>query len=72
MESGEVIFFLRQVPFHLPGNVRYVVDFVEFLASGQVDFVDVKGMETPEFKLKKKQVECLYPIEIKIVKKVSR
>lgn len=64
--AGEVLFFLRQVPFHLPGGVRYVVDFQEFHADGKVHFVDVKGMETPEFKAKKKQVEALYPITIEI------
>lgn len=64
--AGEVLFFLRQVPFHLPGGVRYVVDFQEFHADGTVHFVDVKGMETPEFKAKKKQVEALFPITIEI------
>jgi len=72
-ERGEVLFFLRQVPLHLPGNTKYVVDFVEFLAPddrGHADirWVDVKGVETPMFKLKKKQVESLYPIEISIEK----
>jgi hypothetical protein len=28
---GEILFFLRQVPIGLPGNTKYVVDFVEFL-----------------------------------------
>lgn len=65
--SGEVLFFLRQVPFHLPGNVKYVVDFVEFLSDGTVEFVDVKGIETDMFILKKKQVEAIYPVEIKVV-----
>lgn len=64
--AGEVLFFLRQVPFHLPGGVRYVVDFQEFHADGTVHFVDVKGMETPEFRAKKKQVEALFPITIEI------
>lgn len=63
-KAGEVIFFLRQVPFHIHGGVRYVVDFVEFRADGTVAFVDVKGMPTPEYKIKKKMVESLYPIEI--------
>ncbi|MEO1526714.1 MAG: DUF1064 domain-containing protein [Planctomycetota bacterium] len=68
-DAGEIIQFLRQVPFHLPGNVRYVVDFVEFHADGTVHFVDVKGMETEMFKLKRKQVEELYaPIKIEIYK----
>jgi hypothetical protein len=57
------------VPFHLAPNSKYVVDFQVFLESGDVEFVDVKGMETPEFKTKLKLVEHQYPIKIKIVKK---
>jgi len=68
--AGEVVFFLRQVPFHLPGQTRYVVDFVEFLTDGTVHFIDVKGIETDMFKLKKRQVEAEYPVEIKVVKRV--
>lgn len=68
--AGEVVFFLRQVPLHLPGSVRYVVDFQEFHSDGSVHFVDVKGMETTEFKTKKRIVESIYPITIEVVKKV--
>lgn len=67
-ESGEVLFFLRQTAFHLSGNTKYVVDFSVFYADGTVSFVDVKGMSTPMFILKKKQVEDLYPIDLEIVK----
>lgn len=68
-KAGEVVFFLRQVPFHLPGGVKYVVDYQVFNRDGSVQFVDVKGVETSEFILKKKMVEDLYPVEIEIVKK---
>ena len=73
VEQGVVTFFLRQVPFYLPGGVKYVADFVEFLefeqeTSGdnfyQVEFIDVKGMKTATYKMKKKMVEALYPIKI--------
>lgn len=63
-KSGEVLFFLRQVPFHLPGNIKYVLDFLIFWANGEVTFKDVKGMKTAMYILKKKQVEALYPIKI--------
>lgn len=63
-KAGEVVMFLRQVPFHLPGGVRYVVDFQEFRADGTVAFVDVKGMKTSEYIAKKRMVESLYPITI--------
>lgn len=70
-QGGEVLFFLRQVPFHLPGNVRYVCDFQVFLADGNVEFVDVKGRDTPLSITKRKIVEDLFPIKIKVVSKVA-
>ena len=66
-KSGEVLFFLRQVPFHLVSNVKYICDFQVFYTDGTIKFIDVKGYETPEFKLKKKQVEALYPVDITLV-----
>jgi hypothetical protein len=61
---GEILFFLRQVPFHLPGNVKYVCDFLIFWANGEVTIEDVKGFKTESYKAKKKMVEALYPITI--------
>lgn len=70
--AGEVLMILRQVPFHLTANseniAKYVCDFQVFYKD-RVEFVDVKGLETDMFKLKKKLVESQYPVEIKIVKK---
>lgn len=63
-KSGDIVFFLRQVPFHLAGGVRYVVDFVTFNKDGSVHFVDAKGMKTPMYIAKKKIVEATYPIQI--------
>ena len=68
--SGEVVFFLRQVPFHLPGNVTYRVDFQIFWKDGTVTFEDVKGFETVGFIKNKKMVEALYTVEIIVNKKV--
>lgn len=64
-KNGEVLFFLRQVPFHLPGNVKYLCDFIVFWANGDITFEDVKGFKTALYKTKKKMVENLYPIKIK-------
>lgn len=64
---GHVLYFLRQTPFHLPGGVRYVVDFTVFWVGGAVTFEDVKpsgGYRTSMYKMKKKQVQALYPIDI--------
>lgn len=72
IKSGKLLFFLRQVPMSLPGNVKYRIDFLEFWApsgsdQGDVVFTDVKGYMTPMSKLKIKQVEELYNIRINLV-----
>jgi hypothetical protein len=63
-KAGIVKYFLRQVPFHLPGHIIYRVDFMVVWKTGVIDYVDVKGYETHEFKLKKALVEDTYPIRI--------
>lgn len=68
IKSGEVVFFLRQVPIHITGG-KYICDYQIFWYNGEVEFVDVKGFMTPLSKLKIKQVEELYPFKITIVKK---
>ena len=67
-KAGEVLFFLMQTPLHLPGNVKYVCDFQVFYTNVDVEFIDVKGALTPMFTAKKKLVEQIYPVEIKVVK----
>lgn len=67
--AGELQYQLRQVPFHLPGKLTYRVDFLEVYADGRVRYVDVKGVETQEFKMKKSLVEDLYPVKIVRVKR---
>lgn len=68
-KAGEVLFFLRQVPFHLPGGVKMIIDYQEFLSDGSVRFVEVKGRETPLYIAKKKMVEEIYPVIIEVIKK---
>jgi len=63
-KAGEVAFFQMQTPFHLPAGVKYVLDFQVYWANGDITFEDVKGVKTPMYILKKKQVEALYPIKI--------
>lgn len=63
-KSGDILFFLRQVPFHLPGGVKYICDFLIFWTNGDVTIEDVKGFKTEIYKAKKKMVEALYPVEI--------
>ena len=68
--SGEILFFLMQVPIDLPGGIKYRIDFVEFHANGEVVFTEVKGMRLTVGQMKIKQVEDLYPITINVITKV--
>jgi len=53
-----------QVPIQLPGGVKYLVDFMIIYPDGKVEYIDVKGVKTSVYIIKKKQVEALYPIKI--------
>lgn len=70
-KDGELFYFIQQVPIKLPGNTKYVVDFMIVYAIDNgmyhIEYVDVKGKMTPMSILKIKQVESLYPIRIKII-----
>lgn len=65
-EAGEVRYFLMQVPFRLPGGTRYVCDYQVHEADGRVRYVDVKGHETDTFKVKKREVEAHFGVEIEL------
>lgn len=67
IKSGELVMVLRQVPFHLPGGIKYVCDFQEFWKNGDIRFVEIKGFMTPAAKNKLKQVESLYPVKILVL-----
>lgn len=69
-EAGEVLFYLRQIPFHLPAGIVYRADYLVFYADGNCDVVDCKGMDTPNSRMKRAQVEALYPLKITIINKV--
>jgi hypothetical protein len=62
--AGAVSYFLRQVPFDLPGGTKYRLDFLVFWQDGKVTHEDTKGVRTAMFILKKKQVESIYPVKI--------
>lgn len=68
-QMGEVLFFLRQVPIHLLGGTKLVVDFQVFYSDGSCRFIDTKGIETTDFLIKKREVEALYPFEIEVIKR---
>jgi len=66
-ESGEIIFFLRQPQFDIPGGVKYSADFLIFWQDGTATIEDVKGFLTKTFIKNKKIVEGLYPVEIEVI-----
>jgi hypothetical protein len=63
-QVGTIKYFLCQVPFLLPGNTKYTVDFMVVYPNDRIEYIDVKGMRTAEFIRAKKQVEAIYPVEI--------
>lgn len=67
MAAGEVSYFLRQVPIHLPGGTKLVIDFLEVHADGSLHYVDAKGRETPAFRIKQREVHHHYPFRIELV-----
>lgn len=71
VHAGELLCVLRQVPFDLPGNIRYFADFVTILPDMRVEAVmDAKSEATRQNRVyinKKKQVKALYGIDIQEV-----
>lgn len=48
-------------------SIRYVADFLVNYPDGRVDIEDVKGIETPLFKIKRKLLEAKYDLILKII-----
>ena len=67
-KSKKIKWFIRQVPFDLPGNIKYRCDFLVVDQNDNIIIEDVKGFETEVFKLKKKLFEEKYPLKISIIK----
>lgn len=66
-KSGELIAFYMQVLFRLPGKTTYWLDFLECWKGDQIKHTDIKVIETTVFKIKKRQVEEIYGIEILVI-----
>ena len=67
-ERGEILFYLRETRFDLPGNIKHNVDFTVF-TKDHVYFIEAKGMEHASGLMKRKQCENLNNIDIHVVKK---
>lgn len=63
--------FLLQESFKKNGNtirkIEYKADFEIHNLDGSVEIIDVKGVETEAFKIKKKLFEKRYPYSLKLV-----
>jgi len=64
---GEIKCFLRQVPFHLPGGIRYVIDFMIINNDDTVEFIECKGYMTQVASIKIKQASDIYKVKINVV-----
>lgn len=68
VKNGELRCVLRQVPFDLPGGVRYLADFVTVRPDMSIEGVyDAKSEATSKdkvFVIKRKQVKAIYGIHI--------
>ena len=69
-ELGNIVMFLRQINFDLPGPSKHSVDFLVFTKDNAF-FLEAKGKDLPMGKLKRKQVEDLYCLYIHVATKVS-
>jgi len=73
IKAKEVDRWQRQVKFSVDVNGKhicnYFLDFKVWWSDGSITFEDVKGVETPVFKLKKKLVEAIYNIKITLIYK---
>jgi len=65
VKSGELIKWERQVKLDLSINnqhiTNYFIDFKEYHVGGDIIYVEVKGFETQEWRLKWKITEALWP-----------
>ena len=76
LQSAGVVTQLRlQVPYDLSVNgvkvCRYIADFV-YTMDGKEVVEDVKGMRTPEYKLKRKLMMAVFGIEIQEIGGVKK
>lgn len=69
-KCGAVKLLVRQVPFDLPGGIKYIADFLTVSADGIVSVIDAKSEATRKNRVyinKKKQMRAIWGIEIKEV-----
>ena len=69
LQQGYIKGYCLQPKFLLPGDIIYKADFVVFENDGKGRVIDVKGMETKEFIMKKKLFKERYPnLKLEVIK----
>ena len=66
-KCGAYKLLARQVPFDLPGGIRYIADFVTVSVDGHVSVIDAKSEATRKNRVyinKKKQMKAIWGLEI--------
>lgn len=71
-KAGQVAFWLEQVPMRMNGGTKYLLDFLEFWNTAtpgvyELRWVDVKSAATfkdAAFRIKRREIESLYGIDI--------
>lgn len=68
VDAERVVSWVPQVTYHLVVNgvkiADYRLDFKVEYADGRIEYVDVKGYLTDEYKIKKKLMKALFNIDI--------
>ena len=67
LKAGEIKGFCIQPTFILAPNLKYKADFIVFNNDGTSEIIDVKGMKTKEYIVKKKVFEDKFNLKIKEV-----
>ena len=65
--AGEIKVIMRQVPFDLPGGIKYFADFCTVDKDGKFHVIDAKGARTRVYINKKKQMKAIWGIDIEEV-----
>lgn len=70
-DSSRVVKYETQVKYHLDVNGHrigaYILDFKVWYGDGRIEYVDVKGVVTQVYAMKRKLMKAIYDIDIKEV-----
>jgi len=64
--AGLIEWYIPQVRIPLPGGVAYVADFMVKWPRSGIQWIDVKGRDTPMSAAKRKIVKAIYGIEVEL------